>query len=71
MKDNWEKFTVNNLPPQREPLLLMYKGLLWKVDRDLDQIIGYSPMGEIKLQTTVVRILEHDKENGDVTKWRR
>lgn len=69
--NNWENFTVNNLPKTYTPFTLKYKDMLWECEMDGTQIEGVSPMGEVWLYTDVERILEHDKENGDQTKWRR
>lgn len=66
----WENFTTNNIPPHRIPIQLIYKGVLWTGERLIDNVYGVSPMGEIKLATTVVRIIEHDRENNDQTLWR-
>lgn len=70
--NQWENFTENNLPPTHVRFQLMYKGMLWLCELDqFNQIEGHSPIGEAWLYTDVERILQHDKENGDQTKWRR
>jgi len=70
--NKWEDFTIDNLPPHLEPIYLMYKDHLWKCEMAIDNAVcGVSPSGEIKLETTMLRILDHDRENGDQTKWRR
>lgn len=69
--NEWINFTTGSLPDGTKSFYLMYKDHLWKCERVDSNIYGVSPSGEIKLQTTVLRILQHDKENGDQTKWRR
>ena len=69
--DTWKNFAVGNLPPKHERFRLNYKGMMWMCELDqFLQIEGQSPMGEVWLYTDVERILQHDKENGDQTKWK-
>ena len=70
--NEWINFTVNTVPTDEKPLLLMYKDHLWRATvYDDGRVTGVSPSGEIKLETTMLRILDHDRENGDQTKWKR
>lgn len=69
--NNWKNFTVDNLPMGTNPFYLMYKDHLWKCEKINNNVYGVSPSGEIKLQTTIQKILDHDRENGDQTKWKR
>lgn len=70
--NNWENFTIETAPYTTEPFLLMYKDHLWKAVNHQDgRVTGVSPSGEIKLETSLLAIFQHDKENGDQTKWKR
>ena len=68
--NNWKNFIEDNLPPQHTQFQLNYKGMLWNCTMDGIQIEGVSPLGEVRLYTTIERILTHDKENEEVSKWR-
>ena len=68
--NNWKNFTEDNLPPQHTQFQLNYKDMLWNCTMDGTKIEGVSPLGEVRLYTTIERILTHDKENEEVSKWR-
>jgi len=70
MNDAWLLFTKETLPPPNKKFHLLYKGFIWESTMSFGSISGRSPCGEIILDTSVGRILEHDLENKDQTKWR-
>lgn len=70
MNKDWLLFTKETLPPSSKKFHLLYKGLLWESIMNFGSISGRSPCGEIILDTSIGRILEHDLENKDQTKWR-
>lgn len=70
MNKDWIIFTEETLPPTDKKFQLLYKGFIWDCVNRFNTISGRSPCGEIILDTNVRRILEHDVENKDQTKWR-
>lgn len=70
INEDWNLFTLETLPPSDKKFYLLYKGFIWEGINRYGSISGRSPCGEIVLDTNVGRILEHDMENKDQTKWR-